>query len=65
MRYHVDVLRENDCVVALGNEDYGVPYSLSPHLQSHFEDFKKIWRRLELWAELGEEKNSHRSMETA
>jgi DNA-binding transcriptional ArsR family regulator len=47
IRHHLDVLRENDCVMMLGNEGYGTLYSLSPHLQSHFEDFLQVWRRIE------------------
>src|SRR2546428_923650 len=47
VRHHLDVLRENDCVMTLGNEGYGTLYSLSPRLQVHFEDFLEIWRRIE------------------
>jgi len=47
IRHHLDVLRENDCVMTLGNESYGTLYSLSPRLQVHFEDFLEIWRRIE------------------
>src|SRR5207249_7648385 len=52
IRHHLDVLRENDCVMTLGNESYGTLYSLSPRLQVHFEDFLQIWRRIE--SRLGE-----------
>ncbi len=47
VRHHLDVLRENDCVMTLGSEGYGTLYSLSPRLQVHFEDFLEIWRRIE------------------
>lgn len=47
VRHHLDVLRENDCVMTLGSESYGTLYSLSPRLQVHFEDFLEIWRRME------------------
>ncbi len=47
VRHHLQVLRENDCVMTLGNEGYGTLYSLSPRLQVHFDDFLKIWRRIE------------------
>src|SRR6266508_1394682 len=47
VRHHLDVLRENDCVMTLGNEGYGTLYSLSPRLQVHFDDFLEIWRRIE------------------
>jgi DNA-binding transcriptional ArsR family regulator len=47
VRHHLDVLRENDCVMTLGTEGYGTLYSLSPRLQVHFEDFVEIWERIE------------------
>ncbi len=65
VRHHLDVLRENDCVMTLGNEGYGVLYTLAPRLQSHFEDFEQIWRRLEPQADLGKEQSSLSSMKTA
>jgi DNA-binding transcriptional ArsR family regulator len=65
VRHHLDVLRENDCVMTLGNEGYGLLYTLSPRLQSHFEDFEEIWRRLAAQGELGKEKNRLGSIETA
>ena len=52
VRHHLQVLRENDCVMTLGNEGYGTLYSLSPRLQMHFDDFEEIWRRIE--ARVGE-----------
>ena len=57
VRHHLDILRENDCVMLLGNEGYGVLYTLSPRLQTHFEEFEAIWRRLEPRADLGKEQN--------
>ena len=65
VRHHLDILRENDCVMTLGNEGYGVLYTLSPRLQSHFEDFEVIWRRLEPRVELGKERNRLGPMESA
>lgn len=64
VRHHLDVLHENDCVMTLGNEGYGLLYTLSPRLQNHFDDFEAIWRRLESRAELGKEQNRMRPMET-
>ena len=64
VRHHLDVLRENDCVMTLGNEGYGVLYNLSPRLQSHFEDFEEIWRRLEAHVELGKGRNNLSTFET-
>lgn len=65
VRHHLDVLRENDCIMTLGNEGYGLLYTLSPRLQNHFDDFEEIWRRLEPRVELGIGQNSPRPMETA
>jgi len=65
VRHHLDVLRENDCIMTLGNEGYGLLYTLSPRLQNHFDDFEEIWRRLEPHVELGKGQNSPRPMETA
>jgi DNA-binding transcriptional ArsR family regulator len=65
VRHHLDVLRENDCVMTLGNEGYGLLYTLSPRLQNHFNDFEEIWRRLEPRAELGKVQNRPGRMETA
>ncbi len=64
VRHHLDVLRDNECVMTLGNEGYGVLYTLAPRLQSHFEDFEQIWRRLEGQIELGKEQNSLPGMKT-
>jgi DNA-binding transcriptional ArsR family regulator len=46
VRHHLEVLRENDFVMLLGERGYAVLYSLSPHLQFHFDQFLDIWRRL-------------------
>lgn len=46
VRHHLDVLRENDCVMLLGEPGYAATYALSPRLQVHFEDFLEIWRRV-------------------
>ncbi len=46
IRHHLDVLRANDVVMSTGsNNGYGTAYSLSPHLQTHFEEFLEIWAR--------------------
>ena len=65
VRHHLEILRENDCVMALGNEGYGLPYALSPHLQTHYEDFEAIWQRLEAQVELGKGQNRPAPFETA
>lgn len=65
VRHHLDVLRDNDCVMTLGNEGYGLLYTLSPRLQSHYEDFEEIWRRLESEAELGKVQNRVGSIDSA
>ncbi len=64
VRHHLDVLRENDCVMTLGNEGYGLLYTLSPRLQNHFDDFEEIWRRLESRPELGKGQNRPGPMES-
>ena len=50
--------------MTLGNEGYGLLYTLSPHLQNHFDDFEEIWRRLENHVELGKVQNRPGPMET-
>ncbi len=46
IRHHLDVLRDNDVVMSIGsNNGYGTTYSLSPRLQTHFEEFLEIWNR--------------------
>ncbi|HKZ99000.1 MAG TPA: winged helix-turn-helix domain-containing protein [Thermoplasmata archaeon] len=45
VRHHLEVLRENDCVMLLGERGYAALYSLSPRLQFHFDEFLEIWRR--------------------
>ena len=64
VRHHLDILRENDCVMTIGGEGYGMLYNLSPRLQTHFEDFEAIWRRMEARGELGKERNTVRPMES-
>lgn len=46
VRHHLDVLRENECVMLLGDGGYAALYTLSPRLQVHFEDFLEVWRRM-------------------
>ena len=57
IRHLLDVLHDNDCIMALGGASYGLLYSLSPRLQAHFEDFLEVWRRLEARRDLGKEGN--------
>jgi len=46
VRHHLDVLRDNNVVMATGTDNgYGTVYSLSPRLQTHFEEFLEIWSR--------------------
>ncbi len=65
VRHHLGVLRENGCIMALGGEGYGMLYNLSPHLQTHFDEFLVIWRRLESRFELGKAANTARSMDAS
>ena len=46
VRHHLDVLRQNDCVMLVDHQAYGSRYALSPRLQVHYEDFLEIWRLL-------------------
>ncbi|OGS51001.1 MAG: hypothetical protein A3K65_01915 [Euryarchaeota archaeon RBG_16_68_12] len=48
VRHHLDVLRDNDVVMSTAsgtNNGYATMYSLSPRLQTHFEEFLEIWTR--------------------
>ena len=46
VRHHLDVLRANDVVMAYGGDNgYGTRYSLTPRLQTHFDEFLEIWSR--------------------
>lgn len=46
VRHHLDVLRANDLVMTAGPGDgYATTYSLTPRLQTHFEEFLEIWSR--------------------
>jgi predicted ArsR family transcriptional regulator len=46
VRHHLDVLRANDVVMSGGvGNGYATMYSLSPRLQTHFEEFLEIWAR--------------------
>jgi DNA-binding transcriptional ArsR family regulator len=65
VRHHLEILRENDCVMALGGEGYGMLYNLSPHLQTHFDDFLRIWERFTNPSDVGKVRNSHGPMEVA
>ncbi len=64
VRHHLDILRDNDCVMILGGEGYGMLYTLSPRLQTHFEDFETIWRRMEEAADLGKQQNRLHSLKS-
>ena len=46
IRHHLDVLRENDYVMLMGDNSYAALYSLSPRLQFHFDEFLEIWKRI-------------------
>ena len=47
IRHHLEVLRENDLVMAVsGQANYGTLYALSPRLQIHYEEFDEVWRKL-------------------
>ena len=46
VRHHLDVLRDNDAVMAMPKENgYATTYALSPRLQTHFDEFLEIWSR--------------------
>lgn len=47
VRHHLDVLRENDCVMVVGGQSYAALYALSPRLQFHFDEFLEVWRRID------------------
>ena len=63
VRHHLEILRENDCAMALGSDGYGLRYALSPRLQVHFEDFQEIYERLLARRDLGKARNTHGPME--
>ncbi|HEY7589147.1 MAG TPA: winged helix-turn-helix domain-containing protein [Thermoplasmata archaeon] len=65
VRHHLEILRENDCVMTLGTEAYGMLYALSPRLQFHFVDFLEIWRRMEARGQLGKGRYSLPRMDAA
>ena len=46
VRHHLAVLRANDVVMSSGADNgYSTMYSLTPRLQTHFEEFLEIWSR--------------------
>lgn len=47
VQHHIDVLKRNALVTATG-EHYGMNYSLNPWLESHFEVFEEVIRKLNL-----------------
>ncbi len=52
VRHHLDILRDNDFVMASsGNNGYSTTYSLSPRLQTHFEEFLEIWTKFRRFGE--------------
>jgi DNA-binding transcriptional ArsR family regulator len=65
VRHHLEILRENDCVMAQGGEGYGMAYTLSPRLQNHFDEFLRIWERLVPRGDEGKVQNSRGPMEVA
>ncbi len=64
VRHHLDILRENDCIMTMGGEGYGMLYTLSPRLQTHYEAFETIWRHMEEARDLGKRQNRMRSLES-
>ena len=63
VRHHLEILRENDCVMTLGHDAYGLRYALSPRLQVHFEEFLEIYERLRTRGDLGKVRNTHGPIE--
>jgi len=47
IQHHVKVLTNSSMIIGTG-ERYGVTYTLSPWLESHFEIFEEVCRRLSL-----------------
>ncbi len=45
IQHHIEVLRRNSLVVSQG-EHYGLTYFLGPFLESHYEVFKDICKKL-------------------
>lgn len=47
VQHHIEVLKRNSLVTATG-EHYGMTYFLHPWLESHFEIFEEVAKRLRL-----------------
>jgi predicted transcriptional regulator len=47
IQHHIEVLKRNSLVTAAG-ERYGMTYFLAPWLESHFDVFEEVARRLRL-----------------
>ncbi len=47
IQHHIEVLRRNSLVTATG-ERYGMTYFLHPWLESHFDIFEEVARKLNL-----------------
>jgi len=45
IRYHLNLLLENDLLVTVGKK-YGVMHFLSPQLESNYEAFLEIWKKI-------------------
>ncbi len=45
IRYHMDVLEENEIVTSAG-EKYGMLYFLSPKMEENYETFLTIWEEV-------------------
>ena len=45
--HHIEVLKRNSLVTSAG-EHYGMTYFLHPWLESHFEIFEEVARKLRL-----------------
>lgn len=47
VRHHINVLLRNHLVIEAG-EGYGAMYFISPELELDYEEFLKIWNKLQL-----------------
>jgi DNA-binding transcriptional ArsR family regulator len=45
IRYHLDLLTDNDLLTTIGNR-YGLLYTISPTLDSEFDLFEDIWWKI-------------------
>jgi predicted transcriptional regulator len=47
VRHHINVLVRNHLLIEAG-EEYGAMYFISPELELNYEEFLKIWNKLQL-----------------